>query len=239
MSVKGTDVKLNFMNLEEYRQELVKSFHQQFAENQNNHQSAFIQLLSIILTVVVGFSFALLNFGETSTEKSFYFTLFDFTIAFCIAEGILTLGFCLVVSYAYGFRRDQLVNATIREKAEITKESSSPLWQIFPPNYNPKTSFDKKKICKCISWMPDFHAIFAVVFLIMNFLVLVIYLLKIYEAKLLSTSLSIDWHSFSVFIIGALFLLISYWVLCCYFKKIKDLYEVRRKRKLFTQRLEQ
>lgn len=77
--------------MEQYKQELVKSFHQQFAENQNNHQSAFIQMLSIILTVIVGFGLALLNFGGTSTDKDFNLTLFDFTIAFCIAEGILTL----------------------------------------------------------------------------------------------------------------------------------------------------
>jgi hypothetical protein len=44
---------------EEYKQELVKSFHQQFAENQNNHQSTFIQLLSIIITVIVGFGFGI------------------------------------------------------------------------------------------------------------------------------------------------------------------------------------
>jgi hypothetical protein len=102
---------------EDYKQELVKSIQQQFAENQNYHQSTFIHLLSIILTVIVGYGLALLNFGGTSTNKDFHLTLFDFTIAFCIEEGILTLGFCLVVSFASGFRRYQFVNATISEKA--------------------------------------------------------------------------------------------------------------------------
>lgn len=215
-------------NMENYKQELVKSFHQQFAENQNNHQSAFIQLLSIILSVIVGFGLALLNFGGTSTDKNFHLTLFDFTIAFCIAEGVLTLGFCLVVSYAYGFRRDQFVNATIRERAGITEESTEPLWQIFPNNYNPQKSFlkkqNEKKKLLIIWWMPDFHSIFTFAFLILEVLLLITYILKSYKANFLFTDSSIDWPSLFVFAIGIFFLFITYYTLYQFFKKIKRLY---------------
>jgi hypothetical protein len=217
---------------EVYKQELVKSFHQQFAENQNNHQSAFIQLLSIILTVIVGFSLALLNFGGSSINKDFHLKLFEFTIAFCIAEGILTLGFCLVVSYAYGFRRDQFVNATIREKAGITEESTEPFWQIFPTNYNPKTSFLKKnagikgikKWFLIIWWMPDFHTIFAVAFILLQIVLMFSYILKVLIANLLFVYSNVDWSSLLIFVIGVFFLLITSFTLCYYFKKIKKLY---------------
>ena len=213
---------------EEYRQELVKSFHQQFSENQNNHQSAFIQLLSIILTVIIGFGLALLNFGGTSTDKDFNLTLFEFTTAFCIAEGILTLGFCLVIGYAYGFRRDQFVNATIREKAGITEESTEPLWQIFPTNYNPKTSFlkkhNEKKRLLFIWWMPDFHAIFAIAFMFLHLIIMITYILKSYIANLLFANSQIDWSSLFIFVFGVIFFLISIVTLNRYFKKVKNLY---------------
>lgn len=214
---------------EEYRQELVKSFHQQFAENQNNHQSAFIQLLSIILTVIIGFGLALLNFGGTSTDKDFKLELFEFTTAFCIAEGILTLGFCLVISYAYGFRRDQFVNATIREKAGITEESTELQWQIFPNNYNPKTSFLKKQNEKekllFIWWMPDFHVVFSIAFIFLQLILIVTYTLKSYIANFLFVNSQIDWSSLLVFVIGAFFLFITALTLYRYFKKVKKLYE--------------
>lgn len=216
---------------EEYKEELVKSFHQQFAENQNNHQSAFIQLLSIILTVIVGFGLALLNFGDTSTDKDFHLTLFDFTIAFCTAEGILTLGFSLVVSYAFGFRRDQNVNAIIREKAGITEESSDLLWQIFPTNYNPRTSFlekkNKKKKLLFLWWMPDFHVNFAVAFLLLEIMLLIIYILKCFNTNLLFTNTSIDWSSLFVFTMGLFFLFITAFTLFSSFRKVKKLYEIK------------
>lgn len=214
---------------EDYKQELVKSFHQQFAENQNNHQSTFIQLLSIILTVIVGFGLALLNFGGTSTDKDFHLTQFDFTIAFCIAEGILTLGFCLVVSYASGFRRDQFVNATIREKAGITEESSELLWQIFPNTYNPKTSFQKKQNDKkkmlYLWWMPDFHIIFAVTFMLLQILLIIFYIFKVFIANLLFVNSNIDWSSLLIFVIGVIFLFLTALTLNKYFKKVLKLYE--------------
>ena len=215
---------------EEYRQELVKSFHQQFAENQNNHQSAFIQLLSIILTVIIGFGLALLNFGGTSTDKDFKLELFEFTTAFTIAEGILTLGFCLVVSYAYGFRRDQFVNATIREKAEITDESTKPLWQIFPKEYNPKTSFlekqkqKKEKKFLVVSWMPDFHAIFALTFMTLQTIIMVLYIMKCCKTNLLFINTKVDWYSLFTFVFGAIFFLITAFTMQGYFKKVKNLY---------------
>ena len=213
---------------EDYKQELVISFHQQFAENQNNHQSTFIQLLSIILTVIVGFGLALLNFGGTSTDKDFHLKLFEFTTAFCIAEGILTLGFCLVISYAYGFRRDQFVNATIREKAGITEESTESRWQIFPTNYNPKTSFlkkqNEKKKLLFIWWMPDFYVVFSIAFIFLQLILMIIYTLKSYIAKYLFVNSQIDWSSLIVFILGVAFLSISFVALKRYFKKVKRLY---------------
>lgn len=213
---------------EEYRQELVKSFHQQFAENQNNHQSAFIQLLSIILTVIIGFGLAFLNFGGTSTDIDFKLELFEFTTAFTIAEGILTLGFCLVVSYAYGFRRDQFVNAIIREKAGITEDSTELSWKIFPTNYNPQTSFTKKQNEKkkllFIWWMPDFHAIFAIAFMFLQLIIMITYILKSYIANLLFANSQIDWFSLFIFVFGVIFFLISIVTLNRYFKKLKNLY---------------
>ncbi|MDD2637037.1 MAG: hypothetical protein PHW82_16205, partial [Bacteroidales bacterium] len=190
----------------QYRKELTTSFHQQFAENQNNHQSAFIQFLSIILTVIIGFGIALLNFNETKALNTDYnFELFDFTLAFMIAEGILTLGFCLVVIYAYGFRRDQFVNAIIREKAKVTEDTGSIEWKIFPAAYNPAKSF-KKKLKKnnriyFLAWMPDFHSLFAVAFFVLQIILLFLFVIKCWENNPFSFEKSIDLKSVFFFIL--------------------------------------
>lgn len=212
-----------------YKEDLIKSFHQQFAENQNNHQSGFIQLLSILLTVIIGFGVALLNFGKPTVTDKINLTLFDFTVAFSIAEGILALGFFLVVNYAYSFRRDQLVNSIIREKAKITESTAADDWKVFPDSFNPKLNFNKKlsekRKCMRIMWMPDFYAIFSITFLILQTFIGIVYLLKTSNENLLFIDSTIDWPAFSISIIGLLFMITTIIGLFKYYRKLKKLYE--------------
>jgi uncharacterized membrane protein len=212
-----------------YKEDLAKSFHQQFAENQNNHQSGFIQLLSVLLTVIIGFGVALVNFGKPHVANKINLTLFDFTLAFSIAEGILTLGFFLVVNYAYSFRRDQLVNSTIREKAKITESTAADEWKIFPDSFNPRLNFEKKlsenRKCMIIWWMPDFYAIFSITFLILQTFIGIVYLFKTYSENLLFINSTIDWQAFLISIFGIAFLTITIAGLINYYQKLKELYK--------------
>ena len=212
-----------------YKEDLTKSFHQQFAENQNKHQSDFIQLLSILLTVIIGFGIAFLNFGSSSTNEKVVLSLFDFSLAFSVAEGILSLGFFLVISNAYGFRRDQLLNSTIRENAKITESTASDEWKIFPDSFNPRINFNKKlnekRKCMMIRWMPDFYVIFSITFLVLQILIGTSYLIKTRKEKHLFIDSTIDWSAFSISILGLAFLIITIIGLYSYYEKLKKLYK--------------
>jgi len=114
------------MKEEKFKFELMKSFHEQFAQNQNHHQNLFIQVVSILLTVIIGFGYTLFNFkatGESNNNSTI--GLFEFTCAFAISEIILSLGIALVSNMALGYRRDQLMNTRIREAAKITVDSET------------------------------------------------------------------------------------------------------------------
>ena len=213
--------KVDIKDTELYRQELVKSFHQQFAVNQNNHQTAFIQLISIILTVIVGFGYAYFKYDNDSVD----FSIINFTVIFSIAEGILTIGLVLVLSYAFGFRRDQLVNAKIREKAGITEDKvNDERWKIFPVSYNPRIGFfNKNKKYRFITWMPDFHIIFTITFTVLQLMLVFLYSLK--SCNYFFYFCKIDGSAFVVFGVGIIFIITSFCISRVYFIKIKKLYK--------------
>lgn len=208
-----------------YKQDLVKSFHEQFALNQNNHQTAFIQLLSIILSALIGFGYAFIKFNYKLDEKVFNLNLLDFTSIFVLSEIVLMFGLLLTLNFAYSFRRDQFVNAIIREKAEITEDSECYLG-VFPVSFNPKKSFIEENK-KHLSWMPDFHVNFAIIFITFQALIILGYFFKLIERGLLFNGNSIDVKSVIIFIFGVGFVsVMSVFKIVKYYKRIKKVYKI-------------
>lgn len=211
-------------NIEIYKQDLVKSFHEQFAVNQNNHQSAFIQFLSIILSALFGFGYALLNFENDKSELNI--ELFEFTAIFLIVELVLVLGLALVMNYAYGFRRDQFVNTKIREKAGIIEDYENSYLAVFPNSFNHQKTFNKLDKRNYFNWQPNFHIIFTFVFIAIQIAIFLVYLLKICKENLICNCEPIDFPSLIVFVLCIIStIVISFIILKKYFNKIEKLYK--------------
>lgn len=219
------------MNSDEFKYELLKSFHQQFAQNQNHNQNLFIQVLSILLTVMIGFGYTLFNFKTTNpNQDSASIGLFEFSIAFVISEFILLIGIALVSSMGVTYRREQLLNTKINETAQITADTTKEKnYKIFPKSYNPMKNyyhkvFDKRKKM-LFDWMPDFHIIFSRMFLVIQLFLILIYFVKL--AAIFSNPLALNnqfiYHSL-FFVLGILCFPISLRIIKIYHNKLLDFY---------------
>jgi len=113
---------------EKLDEKLLVSFNEQFATNQNHGQLIFIQFLSAILVVLVGYGYVYANTAQTadiwvvahdprSAKDITSYALIDLFGAFLISELILTLLATVVLNIGYSFRRDQLVIYKLRKKA--------------------------------------------------------------------------------------------------------------------------
>lgn len=130
--------------------ELVTSFHEQFAQNQNHHQNLFIQTLAILLSVLIGYGYLYIRVGAPKPELNI--TIESLNSYLIIAMFLLSISIYLLSNMALGFRRDQLMAANIRVKSGVmTKDNND---NYFFGSFNPqgKTTF--------IFWMPEFHIIF-------------------------------------------------------------------------------
>lgn len=102
--------------------ELLSSFHKQFDENQNHHQTVFIQFISAVLVVLIGYGFVYshvgpksdLLFTNTDKDSSAIYSVAQLVGSFLISQTILGLLITLTANIGYGFRRDQLVVYKIR-----------------------------------------------------------------------------------------------------------------------------
>ena len=117
-----------------------KKFVEQFTIDQYNYQHLFTKILSIFLTVLVGYGYVFtngynfdLNESNTTLPKVEPEILF---YAFAISILILNFGILLICSLAQGFRRDQFVVQKIRLDAG--------LGQVFPNTFCPKVSISNK-----------------------------------------------------------------------------------------------
>ena len=210
------------MKKKELKYELMKSFHEQFAQNQNHHQNLFIQIVSILLTVIIGFGYTMYNFKTSGGENGI--GILEFTSAFIISEIILVLGVSLVSNMALGFRRDQLMNTRIREFAKITEDTSNDDAKIFSTSYNPmknyfvKTNGLTKKIH--LDWMPNFHIIFSITLVLVQFILIVVYFIKI--------TINNSNDKFNYFpllsIIGLIIALFSFYIISKFHKKLLHFY---------------
>ena len=223
------------MSIEDFRHDLLKSFHTQFAQNQNHHQNLFIQVVSILLTVIIGFGYTLFNFKSTGYSPNIStIGIFEFSAAFTISELILTLGIAIVSNMAMGYRRDQLMNTKIREAANLTADSaSSPSekneFNIFAISYNPMKNYYDKHFNKnkrmFFDWMPNFHVIFSITFLVIQFLIILIYFTKLSINKYLMFHINnyFDFYSL-ICVIGIILAVISYWIINHFHKKLELFY---------------
>lgn len=147
---------LLFMNEDqeknEIRAEIVKSFHEQFAQNQNHHQGLFLQVLAVLLTVITGFGYLYIHFGASSADV--IVTIGTIYISLVLSLYLLSLAIALIVNMALGFRRDQMVACNIRVKVGGMDVPNNEGY--FPTSFNPV------KECNCFNWMPEFYLIFFV-----------------------------------------------------------------------------
>ena len=217
------------MDMSQYRIDILTSFNEQFAQNQNNHQNLFIQVVSILLTVVLGFGFALSVFGGSATDKGYKIELLEFSVAFCAAESILLLGISLVSNMALGFRRDQLVNAVIREKARVTEDTATEgRWRIFPASYNPAKGYTQRRNNKerflCLTWMPNFHVAFTSSLFGFQILIIGAYFAKLIKLDLLLNGQRLDTSSFLFGLVGCLLASSSLFVVTKYHERVVKYY---------------
>ena len=141
------------------KDELLKSFHEQFAQNQNHHQSVFIQFISVVFIVLVGYAIVYTNTSSSANlfntlkdieQRLISYAVFHLFGSYAVAQIILTLLCTLTMNIGYGFRRDQKVNFTIRKYFISEKEYQS----LFgTKSFNPINK-------KIYDFLPEFNSIF-------------------------------------------------------------------------------
>lgn len=172
--------------------ELLISFHKQFAENQNHHQQLLITMVSAVAIALVGYSTVYVN---TTTQANLWditrdkdahiisYSLVTLGVAYLFAQIIFWLLGLVNLNIGYGFRRDQIVNKEIRLKYLGTEYSS-----IFgnKPHYNP----EGKSITE---FLPDFNTNFQVFLVLLQLLLMLTIDLSIFHTK----SIEVDFASMS------------------------------------------
>jgi hypothetical protein len=152
--------------MSETKDELLKSFHQQFAENQNHHQTVFIQFISAVLIVIVGYALVytnttsdagIFNVTRDKDQHIVSYAIIHLVGSFFMAELTLTLLCILLLNIGYGYRRDQYVCQNIR-KHYIT------------PNDEYVKFFGKFDATgkKMFSYLPDFNLIFVIFLIVLH-----------------------------------------------------------------------
>jgi len=186
----------------ELKEQLINSFHEQFAQNQNHHQKLFFQILSVIVTVTVGYSYVY-TMGGKLPNPELKPSIYLLSLALIISTIVLGLSLVLLCNMAYGFRRDQYVNNRIRKHAKLIHNENFKD-DIFPKSYDPAWSFNKKMdkytirlkgmnflvritygawvwILKRLSWMPNFHNSLFFMLALIQILLLISYIFNPFD----------------------------------------------------------
>ena len=196
-------------NKEDSCDDIIFSFHEQFAINQNHHQDILFKLLSIIGAVIVGYGYILHDYNKIYSFSEAIFGLIT-------SEILLIVGLSVVVISANGFRRDQNVCYRIRRNAKHTADSreNEKKDDVFPYSFYP---FKEKPFF--FNWMPDFHQMFSIVFILFQFLTGIVLIVKSIENK--------DFCDHSCLIIGfpLLSIIVSIIILIAYTNKMKIHYK--------------
>lgn len=189
------------------------SFHEQFAINQNHHQDILFKLLSIIGAVIVGYGYIIHGYKVEYDITEAIFSLI-------VSEVLLIVGLAVVIINASGFRRDQNVCYRIRRKSEIIakdkkmeNEDNNKVF-VFPYSFYP---FDKKP-CFYL-WMPDFHKLFYVIFVVFQILSGIALICKSVRNNEFCA------HSCLIVITVLISVILSIWLQSYYTKKMKKIYD--------------
>jgi hypothetical protein len=157
-------------------EKLITSFNEQFATNQNHAQVIFIQFLTAILAVLIGYGYVYANTNASAflfgaykeADKLISFSIVHLFGAFIIAELILTMLATVILNTGYSFRRDQLVIYRIRLK--YLKDGYEDIFG--------KASFNPKN--KTLSdFLPEFTRSFFIGIAILQILLLISFLYAI------------------------------------------------------------
>lgn len=104
---------------------ILDTLHTQFAENQNHHQSLFIQFLVALFALFAGFGYIYTHSNpDIAYTKTFvqninninYFSYHILLATSVVVIAILLLLNVIIINQGYGFRRDQHLNMIIRKK---------------------------------------------------------------------------------------------------------------------------
>ena len=162
----------------EFKYEILKSFHEQFAQNQNHHQNLFIKFLSAVLIVIAAYFFVYI---KTTNKADFwdisYFTNSENIIsyakihligAYLLAQIIFNIMTAIILNMGYNFRRDQKVNYNIR-RYYLGKSLYKDIYGEM--SFNP---------CNLGFWdyLPGFHKIFYTSILLLQFVFFISVVLK-------------------------------------------------------------
>ncbi len=159
-------------------EKLITSFNDQFATNQNHAQVIFIQFMSAILAVLIGYGYVYANTlssaylfnAQKNDDKLISFSIAHLFGAFFIAELILTMLATVILNTGYGFRRDQLVIYNIRQKYMQYRYGS-----IFgKASFNPRNK-------TLIDFLPEFSRSFFLGILTLQILLLISFHYAIYN----------------------------------------------------------
>ncbi len=106
--------------------ELLKTFHEQFAQNQNHHQNLFIKFLSAVFIVIAAY---FIVYANTQSQAEWHnikyhansndilsYAIWHLIGVYFIAQIIFNIMVVIIANMAYNFRRDQKVNYAIRKE---------------------------------------------------------------------------------------------------------------------------
>ena len=139
------------------KKKILKTLHSQFADNQNHHQSLFIQFLISLLALFGGFGYVYthtnpcVDYTQTFVQKIddiVYFSNQILLSTSTIVIAVLLLLNLIILHQGYGFRRDQHLNFIIRKK--YLKDDYK---NVFGELYNPKNKGFG-------DYLPNFYSIF-------------------------------------------------------------------------------
>lgn len=230
----------------EFKDEILNSFHTQFAQNQNHHQKLFFQILSVIVTVMLGYSYVYTNGGKLN-EDELHTSVVLLSLVLIISTIVIGLSLILLSDMAYGFRRDQFVINKIRIKEGLIHNEKIED-DYFPKHYDPSWSFKKKIkeynekltkmnffkrrtwglwiwILKRLSWMPNFHNSLYFMLFIIQFLIFSSYILNPFdEISLFIFNGEISWTFIGTILIWIILNILVIRSQCVFWNKLNKLF---------------
>jgi len=186
--------------IKELKKDILLGFHTQFAENQRTREQSFLKILGFLGAIILGYALVYHNSKEYSHN--------ELSLVAILSMALLFFGSLVILTIAYNFRRDQIINAKIRDYVGLLGEKN-----IFPESYDPRKS---KSLRRWYSWIPDFLLVFYYLFPVAHFVLLLSYLLKLkFDCN------NIHWLSTFTVFVGIVSYLAMIFYYCKYFNKIK------------------